>query len=868
MLREADPDDSENSFRFDTATQRAFWQNAIDIKRNIIPSGVEYSAPGCGSEDSSHIASIDSGSARVDSTNSDSASVEAVVVQIGTRVADLGIGSDSEFTTLRMRSRWCKARCPPTNGISTVACDAKHDDDDANSTGSVACPVLNCVAAACRSSIEEGQTETKCGSAIDGPIEPLGQKSGGKEEKQRGEHGESDARCIAVAFFSEDDVRAIVNEVCRHVQPHQSSNGWGRGGKGRESNETEAAPAGIPRTCQQLGSVARVAGKGAETSDVGRASPQQCGNVFPVASEGCTKQGQTFTFYSSCTGQGQTFCSSSLEDGQQGVVEARRDSKGRRPEEQQSGVEERYSSSLEDGQQGSSATVVWCRPEAWWLCIPQGARAPASEGTTQQPWEEQQKVEGGEVAEECCDFGERGGVVAARRSFKGRQLEDGQQGAVEERRDSKERHPEEQQSGVEERYESTPTIRRSGATQPKEAQAASLYNTEGVESPWIGVREDTSRVAGAVALSAQPLDDIARATLQVEQQTERVRRSSAVKAPPLVSMAICSQQAQTKLKALKCSLVTQVSGYPEGCECRVKAKKCPGVDKSLGFTGVSPSIAFSPLQLNGASVILCMYWQWLKPQDRRMEEYYAVQEAKDLATDLVKTANFNAEVGAKAIATPLYGMTPPPLTFTTTYGIPPTPMPIYEPVLFMSTTGFIPFFGNFGPAPGPSAFAYGISFTIRINSINYAMLAANPALTMAFEEILKRSIAQQAGVQPFHVSMRLGAGSVIVQVFISPASGVPDMVIVNKLSTSPTFLGVLTNFVNTVPGILAYAIGPITINWISMPSVGLAPWIEAGPSPGPAPGGFLSPFMPFGLSLVPGPAPGPAGPAPAPAPAR
>jgi hypothetical protein len=382
-------------------------------------------------------------------------------------------------------------------------------------------------------------------------------------------------------------------------------------------------------------------------------------------------------------------------------------------------------------------------------------------------------------------------------------------------------------------------------------------------------QKDATKIAGAVKLSVQPLDVLARATLQVEQQTETLRRSKAPKSPPLVSMPICAK-AKKKLKAMSCSLVTQISGYPEGCECRMKAKKCPGVLKDLGFTGVSPSVPFSPPQLGGASVILCMYWQWLKPPDRSQENEAAAEETKAFANELVKAANFHAEQGAKTVATALYGVTQPPLTFTTTYPIPPTPMPIFEPVRFLSTTPYLPFFGNFGPAPAPGPPGYGVSFTLRVNSINYALIAANMALLNSFQDVLKSAIAQQAGVQPYHVSVRVGAGSVIVQAFITPAAGIPDLELASKLSYSPTFLVVLTNFVNTVPGILAYCIGPISIVWISRPSIGLAPW---SPSPGPAPMGFLSPgpapppfffvpFMPF-ASLMPAPGPSP-GPAPSP----
>merc|ERR1719161_3480370 len=128
---------------------------------------------------------------------------------------------------------------------------------------------------------------------------------------------------------------------------------------------------------------------------------------------------------------------------------------------------------------------------------------------------------------------------------------------------------------------------------------------------------------------------MARATQQVDSETSKITQSVEAKSPPLVSMVVCAKAAKL-MKAMSCSMVTQISGYPEGCECRMKAKKCPAVRKDLGFTGVSPSIPLSPPQLAGTTVILCMYWQWLKPQDRSKEDQLVAEQSKEMAINLVK----------------------------------------------------------------------------------------------------------------------------------------------------------------------------------------------------------------------------------------
>lgn len=190
-------------------------------------------------------------------------------------------------------------------------------------------------------------------------------------------------------------------------------------------------------------------------------------------------------------------------------------------------------------------------------------------------------------------------------------------------------------------------------------------------------------------MPAAPIDMLARATQEVKRQTSQLGVEAPPAAIPLVSMKVCAKAAK-ELKAMSCSLVTQISGYPEGCECRMKAKKCPKARKDLGFTGVSPSLPLSPPQLKGVTVILCMYWQWLKPPDRSQENANAAHEAYNDAESLVNAAHIHAEEAAVKMATSLYAMTDPPFTFTTTYAVPTTPPPIYEPVRIWSTTPYMP----------------------------------------------------------------------------------------------------------------------------------------------------------------------------------
>lgn len=331
-------------------------------------------------------------------------------------------------------------------------------------------------------------------------------------------------------------------------------------------------------------------------------------------------------------------------------------------------------------------------------------------------------------------------------------------------------------------------------------------------------------------MPAAPIDMMARATQESDRQTALIRQAQPPKTPPLVSMVVCAKAAK-QLKAMSCSLVTQISGYPEGCECRMKASKCPAVRRDLGFTGVSPSI---PLSAGGTTVILCMYWQWLKPQDRSAENAAAAVEAKEAALSLYKSANVNAENGAKAVAIAYYSMTPAPTIITSTAAIPATPAPIYEPVRIMSTTPAMPFFpmSMWGPAPGPApgpATTYAPPFM--------PMFGLNP-FAEAMSTLLF-PVAAWATVLPIASNMGFLLGREII---IDAGTGLQE-----------------SNFIVNFGSI--YLKYPLKFNHaagakIIMPRLG-APGPAPGPSPGPmSPAGMWASFWP-----------GAAGPGPAPAPA-
>merc|ERR1740123_159010 len=144
-------------------------------------------------------------------------------------------------------------------------------------------------------------------------------------------------------------------------------------------------------------------------------------------------------------------------------------------------------------------------------------------------------------------------------------------------------------------------------------------------------------------------------------QNTRSRSSiQAAGSAPQISRVTCDMAA-AKLGAMSCSLVTQVSSAPEGCECRMQADTCPDPDPSFGFTGVNPSVPFPVAEMPGLTVILCLFWQWPRPgplTDLRKKE--AHERAQNLAETLANQARAAAALAAQRYLDPLTTQPPPP----------------------------------------------------------------------------------------------------------------------------------------------------------------------------------------------------------------
>jgi len=224
---------------------------------------------------------------------------------------------------------------------------------------------------------------------------------------------------------------------------------------------------------------------------------------------------------------------------------------------------------------------------------------------------------------------------------------------------------------------------------PREAMAAAAAEGEAFD----GQGNIMTNPPKKVQVHAEPLDAIARATLQIHDELE-AQRVVGAKAPQVTEKA-CADLAK-KTKAMTCSLVTQISGVPEGCECQLMAKKCPPADKGLGFTGLSADAPVSLPQMEGLTVILCMYWQWLpagNPAAKSKAAAAAAKESKRLANQYMEAAHIYAG-GAKGVADALWPATPTP--FATTRPPPPPTTSTFAPP---------------APAPAPAAAPTGMPTT-------------------------------------------------------------------------------------------------------------------------------------------------------------
>eukprot|EP00441_Pelagodinium_beii_P023469 CAMPEP_0197657552 /NCGR_PEP_ID=MMETSP1338-20131121/44698_1 /TAXON_ID=43686 ORGANISM="Pelagodinium beii, Strain RCC1491" /NCGR_SAMPLE_ID=MMETSP1338 /ASSEMBLY_ACC=CAM_ASM_000754 /LENGTH=359 /DNA_ID=CAMNT_0043233949 /DNA_START=98 /DNA_END=1173 /DNA_ORIENTATION=+ len=116
----------------------------------------------------------------------------------------------------------------------------------------------------------------------------------------------------------------------------------------------------------------------------------------------------------------------------------------------------------------------------------------------------------------------------------------------------------------------------------------------------------------------------------------------------LVSEKLCLQLSDAT-KALSCSVVTQISGEPEGCECRLQGNSCPAADLEMGFTGVSPSAVIPVIKTPGETVILCMYWQWIDQPDRSKELAADKQVTKRLAEQILRESYNNVAAAVQPV---------------------------------------------------------------------------------------------------------------------------------------------------------------------------------------------------------------------------
>eukprot|EP00747_Dinoflagellata_sp_TGD_P164134 gnl/TRDRNA2_/TRDRNA2_183639_c0_seq1.p1 gnl/TRDRNA2_/TRDRNA2_183639_c0~~gnl/TRDRNA2_/TRDRNA2_183639_c0_seq1.p1 ORF type:complete len:243 (-),score=46.06 gnl/TRDRNA2_/TRDRNA2_183639_c0_seq1:90-818(-) len=157
-----------------------------------------------------------------------------------------------------------------------------------------------------------------------------------------------------------------------------------------------------------------------------------------------------------------------------------------------------------------------------------------------------------------------------------------------------------------------------------------------------------------VNMAPPHLDVLAAATMEVNHELE----GQADAAGTQITRASCAAVAK-KTGAMGCGLTSAVSGTIDGCECHLLGKKCPPADKSLGFTGVSPSIPISVPQMGGLSAILCMYWQWSAPPDMSKQNAKAAEASKAAANMYIDAAHIYAG-GVAGLGNAIWALTVPP----------------------------------------------------------------------------------------------------------------------------------------------------------------------------------------------------------------
>eukprot|EP00927_Polykrikos_kofoidii_P066881 TRINITY_DN62441_c0_g1_i1.p1 TRINITY_DN62441_c0_g1~~TRINITY_DN62441_c0_g1_i1.p1 ORF type:complete len:223 (-),score=27.90 TRINITY_DN62441_c0_g1_i1:71-739(-) len=164
-------------------------------------------------------------------------------------------------------------------------------------------------------------------------------------------------------------------------------------------------------------------------------------------------------------------------------------------------------------------------------------------------------------------------------------------------------------------------------------------------------------------LAKAPMAPGAQALEESQQASSALAatRATAAAMAPFLSNSNCVAAA-ARIGAMKCSLIlSDPPGFEaaEGCECQLESDKCPPADATLGFTGVSPSTPVSLPQMDGLTVILCMYWQWLDKPDRSSEKVVDASAVKVMADQLVQQGHQLANLYTAQVMGPL-GPSPSP----------------------------------------------------------------------------------------------------------------------------------------------------------------------------------------------------------------
>jgi len=110
---------------------------------------------------------------------------------------------------------------------------------------------------------------------------------------------------------------------------------------------------------------------------------------------------------------------------------------------------------------------------------------------------------------------------------------------------------------------------------------------------------------------------------------------------------------------------------------------------------------------------------------------------------------------------------------------------------------------------------------MKVENVDYAKLQQSPTLLNAFTTSVTKAIADAAGpnIKEEHVSVKLSAGSVVVEATITPPAGVDVSTVESALTSKSTALAeTVTNSVKALPGIDAVSTGPISVSGVQVTS--------------------------------------------------